>query len=163
MDNCQQKQHPEILPTGVFELPGEPAIVINGVPELTSCEGTTAPSDVSSAKEPPRDPGFGKWLEGREVRKLFNGVVYAGTVTKFDSETGWYRVEYEDGDAEDLTWTELELVLQPLDITIPLKTLAQKVLKRSLKAPPPQKAGKVGRPRKVLASTEPGTGNNIQK
>uniref|UniRef100_A0A7N0VD90 PTM/DIR17-like Tudor domain-containing protein n=1 Tax=Kalanchoe fedtschenkoi TaxID=63787 RepID=A0A7N0VD90_KALFE len=154
MENSYWEHHPEALPAGVFDLPGEPAIVINGVPDLISKEGTTAPADVSTVQEPPRDPGFGKWLEGREVRKLFNGVVYSGVLTKFDKETGWYRVEYEDGDAEDLSWAELEPVLQPLDVSIPLKTLALKVLKRSHKAPLLQKTGKVGRPRKLQASTE---------
>ena len=47
--------------------------------------------------------GYG--LVGREVLKLFGGQYYAGKVTEFHEEMGWYRVvAYEDGDSEDVEW-----------------------------------------------------------
>ncbi|KAJ8533962.1 hypothetical protein K7X08_007286 [Anisodus acutangulus] len=52
------------------------------------------------------------------------------------------KVKYEDGDVEDLEWHELEQVLRPLDITIPLKTLATKIIKRKQRSI--QKSGKSG-------------------
>lgn len=143
--NCQE-QDSESLSTGVFEIPGEPAIVINGVPNVPPCDGTLVLCDTANAtsgKGSQRDTGFGRWLEGREVRKQFGEQIYPGTVTKFDKESGWYRVVYEDGDFEDLDWNELEAVLLPLDITIPVKALALKIIKKSQKP--------VGRPRKTLA------------
>lgn len=55
---------------------------------------------------------------------------YYGKVIEFDGQVGWFKVKYEDGDFEDLEWHELEQVLRPLDITIPLKTIATKVNNR---------------------------------
>jgi hypothetical protein len=43
-------------------------------------------------------------------------------VAKYDSESNWYNAIYGDRDQED-EWRELEEVLLPLDITVPLKTL----------------------------------------
>ncbi|XP_022767454.1 dirigent protein 17-like [Durio zibethinus] len=121
---------------GVYELPGEPAVVINGVPEVNPNCNTLVLSDVNKEDgESQKDKGCGEWLEGREVQKLFGEKYYYGSVIQFDKETGWYRVEYEDGDAEDLDWHELEEVLLPVDITIPLKTVALKLLKKNQKAP----------------------------
>lgn len=125
---------------GVFELPREPAIVINGLPEMYPSDEAIVPFDTASYGHSPGDSGFGEWLEGREVRKLFGNKYYNGTVTQFDKETGWYRVEYEDGDFEDLEWHELESVLQPLDIAIPLKTLALRITKKNQK--PIHKSGR---------------------
>ncbi|KAL9239264.1 hypothetical protein vseg_013604 [Gypsophila vaccaria] len=119
----------------VFELPGEPAVVINGVPDIppSSVEKNTK-GKLGCAAESSRNTGFGDWLEGREVRKLFDGKSYSGAVTEFDKETGWYRVVYEDGDFEDLEWHELQDVLQPLDIAVPLKSLALKIIRKSEKS-----------------------------
>ncbi|KAF3971162.1 hypothetical protein CMV_005212 [Castanea mollissima] len=77
-----------------------------------------------------RNTAFGDWLEGRVVQKLFGNRYFSGVVTEFDKEAGWYRVVYEDGDFEDLDWHELEEVLQPLDITVPLRSLALKTNKK---------------------------------
>ncbi|XP_060176871.1 dirigent protein 17-like [Lycium barbarum] len=118
------------LSPGVFELPGEPAVVINGLPPISSNADTFLPCPTVTDAELHKKAGFGQWLEGREVRKLFGNQYYYGKVTEFDSEVGWFRVKYEDGDVEDLEWHELERVLRPLDITIPLKTLAAKIVKR---------------------------------
>ncbi|KAF5747547.1 hypothetical protein HS088_TW05G00270 [Tripterygium wilfordii] len=119
------------LSAKIFELVGEPAIVINGVPDLAT------PNDAESQGND-KSPGIetlylGEWLEGREVKKKFGEHYYLGTVTKSDRETGWYRVLYEDGDSEDLDWNELEEVLLPLDITVPLKSLALKIIKKTQK------------------------------
>ncbi|KAH0655098.1 hypothetical protein KY290_030900 [Solanum tuberosum] len=35
-------------------------------------------------------------------------MYYNGKLLKFDKETGWFRVKYEDGDIEDLERHELE-------------------------------------------------------
>ncbi|XP_043702534.1 dirigent protein 17-like [Telopea speciosissima] len=115
---------------GVFEVSGEPAVVINGVPNVGCSDNAFLQLDTASNVESKQNTGFGEWLEGREVRKMFGEIFYSGTVTNFDRETGWYRVVYEDGDFEDLEWHELEEVLLPLEITVPLKTLALKILKK---------------------------------
>lgn len=119
----------------IFELPGEPAVVITGLPPLQ-------PSDdpvngyTNDASEPLRTAGFGNWIIGRQVRKSFGEQLYCGTVTGYDGEMGWYRVVYEDGDSEDLEWTELKELLEPLDIMVPLKTLATRVVRKQQKALP---------------------------
>ncbi|CAA3019725.1 Hypothetical predicted protein [Olea europaea subsp. europaea] len=133
MDNTANEDLLESSSTGVFEIPGEPAIVLNGLPPLSSGDDTLIPCAVTS-EEPRMLTGFGEWLEGREVQKLFGEQFYNGKVIEFDKEMGWYRVVYEDGDFEDLTWGELQEVLLPLDITIPLKTLAMKVIKKRQKS-----------------------------
>ena len=44
---------------------------------------------------------------GREIKKTFKGVgVFVGKVTDYHKSTG-YRVQYDDGDSEDLTHKEL--------------------------------------------------------
>lgn len=136
MKNNQQDQEPEPLSTGVFELSGEPVIVINGVPDAPPCDGSLILCDTANTASDgsQRNTGFGKWLEGREVRKQFGNRFYTGRVTEFDKQSGWYRVVYEDGDVEDLDWVELEEVLLPLDISIPLKTLAMKIFKKNQKS-----------------------------
>ncbi|KAJ9184231.1 hypothetical protein P3X46_003978 [Hevea brasiliensis] len=143
MDNTSKKPESESLPTGVFELLGEPAIFINGLPEICPDDSSVVLSSTVSDAESQRNTSlaaeflenavFGEWLEGREVQKLFGGQYYTGTVAQFDKETGWYRVVYEDGDFEDLDWHELEDVLLPLDITVPLKSLALKIIKKGQK------------------------------
>ncbi|EEF37178.1 dirigent protein 17 [Ricinus communis] len=150
MINPTKEPEPESLQTGVLELPGEPAIVINGVPDINKSDGSLVVSSTANDTESQRNTSpdteilgnasFGEWLEGREVQKWFGEKMYTGTVTEFDKETGWYRVVYEDGDFEDLEWQELEGFLVPLDITIPLKSLALKIIKKSQKST--EKSGK---------------------
>ena len=121
--------------SAVYELPGEPAVVINGVPEVNPNCNTLVLSNVNKEDgDSQKDKGCGEWLEGREVQKLFGERYYYGSVIQFDKETGWYKVEYKDGDAEDLDWHELEEVLLPVDIAIPLKTVALKLFKKNQKA-----------------------------
>ncbi|XVE76278.1 hypothetical protein DITRI_Ditri12bG0159200 [Diplodiscus trichospermus] len=132
MEKKSEETEPE---TAVYQLPGEPAVVINGVPEINPNCNTLVLSNVNKEDvESQKDQGCGEWLEGREVQKLFGDRYYYGSVVQFDKETGWYRVEYEDGDSEDLDWHELEEVLLPVDITTPLKTVALKLLKKNQKA-----------------------------
>ncbi|CAL9074907.1 unnamed protein product [Musa textilis] len=118
----------ELEPPVVFEVIGEPAIVIDGVPPMLPGSSVPVHKDITGVGSI-NDPCFGEWLEGRKVRKLFGDQYYSGTVVKFDTEVNWYRVIYEDGDSEDLEWHELEEVLLPLDISIPLTTLALQMCK----------------------------------
>lgn len=135
MENtCKGK---ELGSTGVFELPGEPAVIINGVPEALPTDMLTNLCENVTNAEPYQSKGLGEWMEGREIRKFFGEQLFSGTVTEFDKETGWYRVVYEDGDYEDLDWNELEEVLLPLDVNIPLKTLALNVIKKCQKPTKP--------------------------
>ncbi|GLT79284.1 hypothetical protein SLA2020_507770 [Shorea laevis] len=133
MENACKEPEPGSSSTGIFELPGEPAVVINGVPEASPSFNVLALSDVKIDAESHEDTGCGEWLEGRRVQKLFGEQYYTGTVTDFDKETGWYRVVYDDGDLEDLDWGELEQVLLPVDINVPLKGLALKLIKKDQK------------------------------
>ncbi|KAI5007219.1 hypothetical protein ZWY2020_047167 [Hordeum vulgare] len=101
----------------------EPAIIINGVPDLPPDFASGSQPSVRDAPGSRVDHRFGEWLEGRKVRKQFGDKCFAGKVVKYDSESNWYSVVYDDGDQEDLEWLELEEILLPLDITIPLRTL----------------------------------------
>lgn len=133
MQNANASKEHEIDASSarVSEIPGEPAIIINGVPDVCPSNDTSSPCNAITLAESDGEKGFGEWLEGREVQKLFGGQYYSGHVTQYDKEAGWYRVVYEDGDSEDLDWHELEEVLLPLDIMVPLKTLALKTIRRT--------------------------------
>ncbi|KAE8661067.1 Dirigent protein 17 [Hibiscus syriacus] len=129
MEKKSKEGEPEPV---VYEIRGESAVVINGVPKIDPNCSTLVPSNSIKEDDGSRkEKGYGEWLEGWEVRKLFGGKYYHGRVIQFDKETGWYRVEYEDGDSEDLDWVELEEVLFPVDIGVPLKTVALKVLDKN--------------------------------
>ncbi|KAL6614209.1 hypothetical protein ACP70R_036479 [Stipagrostis hirtigluma subsp. patula] len=147
----------------VIEVAREPAIIINGVPDLPSdCTSVSQPEVQNDAESQVVDPRFGEWLEGRKVRKLFGDTYYIGKVVKYDSESNWYSIVYDDGDQEDLEWRELEEVLLPLDITIPLKTLVMN--KCRLQGTVPDHRTKVGRPRKVYVTIDDSakkTSNNV--
>lgn len=134
MENRCKEENSESLVTGVFELPGEPAVVINGVPPAVSNGNTPTPREIVSDIESHKETIFGEWLVGRKVQKLFKEKLYYGKVTKYEKDSGWYRIHYDDGDFEDLEWHELKDLLLPLDITVPLKTLASKVIKKSEKS-----------------------------
>uniref|UniRef100_A0A0D9V7I6 PTM/DIR17-like Tudor domain-containing protein n=1 Tax=Leersia perrieri TaxID=77586 RepID=A0A0D9V7I6_9ORYZ len=121
MEEIHHRQTSETA--SVVKVAREPAIIINGVPDLPPDFKSESLSEPSNAAEPQVDHRFGEWLEGRKVRKIFGDKYYVGKVVKYDSESNWYNVVYQDGDQEDLEWQEVEEVLLPLDITIPLKTL----------------------------------------
>lgn len=127
---CKESDVESSLPPGVFKIPGEPAIVINGRPPVSSSADNSFPCPIVTEAESLKNDCFGQWLVGREVCKLFGDQYYYGKVIEFDGQVGWFKVKYEDGDFEDLEWHELEQVLRPLDITIPLKTIATKVNNR---------------------------------
>lgn len=53
----------------------------------------------------------GRDLVGAKVRKTFGGVPYFGKVTAFDEDYGYFWVDYEDGDNEEMEYEELCAVL----------------------------------------------------
>ena len=54
------------------------------------------------------------WRVGKQLSRVFDdGKRYVATVTAYDCRTGWYKLKYADGDAEDLSVDELESLLQP--------------------------------------------------
>ncbi|XP_031490306.1 uncharacterized protein LOC116257569 [Nymphaea colorata] len=150
MEHTLNDKKPEASSDGAFQIPGEPAVVINGVPNLNAAPDCPARSDVRSDAESNADHGLGEWLEGREVKKLFGEKYYSGKVTYFDRETNWYRVVYEDDDFEDMEWHELQEVLVPVDIAIPLDELSLKFLNHKHSVPKTAKtSGKSKRSRKA--------------
>jgi len=151
MEGADGKQDSET--TFILKVHREPAIIINGVPDLPSDSTAGSQSLVKIDTEPQVDPRFGEWLEGRKVRKLFGDTHYVGKVAKYDSESNWYNIIYDDGDQEDLEWRELEEVLLPLDITVPLKTLVMDKCKLKGSVSDFSKP-KVGRPRKIYATMD---------
>ena len=46
---------------------------------------------------------------GRRVCRQFEGEWYVGHITAYDAEEDFYRVEYDDGDKEDLEFGELRV------------------------------------------------------
>ncbi|QCE08850.1 hypothetical protein DEO72_LG10g68 [Vigna unguiculata] len=130
MEDKGIKQESNTSAAGVYEVPGEPAIVIDGVPDIIPSDCSIVLRDAPSKVETNVASGLGEWFEGREVRKWFMGRYYSGRVTDYDKDSRWYRVHYEDGDSEDLDWQELEEVLLPLDVTVPLNSLAEEVVRR---------------------------------
>jgi len=129
------KQESNAFATGIYEIPGESAIVINGAPAIVPDGSGVVPSrDASSAVETHGNLDLGDWFVGRNVQKLFREKYYSGKVIDYDKESGWYKVQYEDGDLEDLDWQELKEVIRPLDATISLKTLAQRVIRKDKKS-----------------------------
>ncbi|KAH0722745.1 hypothetical protein KY290_005393 [Solanum tuberosum] len=131
----------ESLVPGVFEIPGEPAVVINGLPPISSSVDTFSPlTTVTDVAEESLDIVIGPWFEGREVRKLFGNKYYYGEITEFDGEVGRFKVKYENGNVEELEWNELDQVLQPLNLNIPLATISTESIRRKQRSI--QKSGK---------------------
>lgn len=149
MEGADGKQDSETA--FIIKVDREPAIIINGVPDLPSDSTAGSQSIVKNDVEPQVDPRFGEFLEGRKVWKLFGDTHYVGKVAKYDSESNWYSIIYADGDQEDLEWHELEEILLPLDITVPLKTLVMDKCKLKGSVSDFSKP-KVGRPRKIYAT-----------
>ncbi|XP_058740348.1 dirigent protein 17-like [Vicia villosa] len=127
------KQESNAFATEVYTVPGEPAVVINGVPEIVGASSIVSSCDTLSVFDKDGNMGLGDWFVGRDIQKLFMGSYYSGKVTEYDKENGWYRVKYEDGDTEDLDWLELKEVLRPMDVTVSLKTLVNKVIRNHTK------------------------------
>ena len=69
---------------------------------------------------PKRDkPLVGKELIGAKVTKQFNYRLYNGTVAAYDEELKWYKVDYDDGDKEEMNLKELRTHLTELPPTSP--------------------------------------------
>ena len=52
----------------------------------------------------------GESMIGTRVVKLFEGnKPFVGKITSYDRSKKWYRVVYEDGDSQDLTWRQLRV------------------------------------------------------
>ena len=60
-------------------------------------------------------------LVGRLVKKKFDDGVFSGRVGKYFAAHGWYLVEYEDGDREELTESEVRKVLVSDEGTVQAK------------------------------------------
>lgn len=70
----------------------------------------TVHQDSSSLQQPPPSARAVPFV-GRYLKKLFEGRNYIGKIVSYDS--GLYRVEYEDGDCEDLDSGEARPYLLP--------------------------------------------------
>ncbi|EPS74114.1 hypothetical protein M569_00648, partial [Genlisea aurea] len=111
----------------VHEIPGEAAIVINGLPPASNSSSLVPCAAVNSSQHL---PCFGKWLVGRQVEKQQVLCGGGGMINKYDKETGWYEVQYDDGDFQHLQLHQVLEILSPLDVHIPLRTLAHKIIKK---------------------------------
>ncbi|KAL5981963.1 hypothetical protein ACLOJK_016030 [Asimina triloba] len=151
MEKPSEVQESDSSSVGFAEVPGEPAIVINGVPKISPTDVVCTASNTSDS-ELEIDPCFGRYLEGRAVQKRFGENYFSGKVVKYDEESNWYRVVYEDEDFEDLDWNELQQVLVPLDIALPLKALLKMNKQEKLVSMTEENA--LG-PRKTTAKNEP--------
>lgn len=123
--NTEVKSSGASTQVGVVAISGEPAILINGVPDPSPdfLNVIAAKKSVTETiLESSGQYGQGEWLEGREVLKKFGRKYYKGKVNNYDSETNWYEVIYEDGDSEEMELCDLQTVMLPLDIRSSLKT-----------------------------------------
>ncbi|XP_020528981.1 uncharacterized protein LOC18443927 isoform X2 [Amborella trichopoda] len=83
----------------------------------TKLTGASAGGDIGLVETPGSHDGVksfrfygdGDLLVGRKVSKKFGGATFMGKVLSFDSIYDWYK--YEDGDEEDLEWSELEPIM----------------------------------------------------
>ncbi|KAL3154240.1 hypothetical protein ABBQ32_013740 [Trebouxia sp. C0010 RCD-2024] len=53
-------------------------------------------------------------IVGRTVQQQFQEGVFKGVVKSYTKKHKWFRVEYEDGDRQELTWKELQPILLPV-------------------------------------------------
>ncbi|XP_011621622.1 uncharacterized protein LOC18429552 isoform X1 [Amborella trichopoda] len=102
----------------------DPCGIESTLNESDEVRGRPKKSEVSQGKERKRarsdDEQMGgippserkEKVVGMKVRKDFGGVLYNGKVVAFKK---FYQVLYEDGDKEELTWTQLEKILVPRD------------------------------------------------
>lgn len=65
--------------------------------------------EVESDADDDEDPND---LVGSPVRKEFEEGVFSGRVESYNGHTRFYRVNYDDGDSEDLTLAALHTILQ---------------------------------------------------
>lgn len=76
----------------------------------------------------------GTVLVGRKVKKDFGGALFGGEVVGYKV---FYKVKYEDGDSEELTWKELESILLSDEGSLQIKNEE----KQSVKSKTKQKKG----------------------
>ena len=75
---------------------------------------TTVPSNKKSRESVEEGPflmGYERYL-GIEFMKQFDEGLFKGKVMSYSRSSGWYHIEYEDGDREDMTKAELEECLR---------------------------------------------------
>ncbi|KAH9305156.1 hypothetical protein KI387_009560, partial [Taxus chinensis] len=88
------------------------ADIVNSTPIFH--DNVKSESHESSDKNIPAQGG-GICIIGRKTKKDFGGQFYEGEVIDFDYKAKYYKVKYEDGDEEELEWSELEPTLVPSD------------------------------------------------
>ena len=71
-------------------------------------------TDKAGANESGANTTPGWAIIGTKVCKAFGDTYYEGKVTSFDTELGFYRVVYNDGDDEDLDLSEVLAIAIPL-------------------------------------------------
>ena len=64
-----------------------------------------APPRVNPNASPRVSEARGRYGAGTKIVKMFKGKPYRGAIKKFSHP--WYRIEYEDGDEEDLTHNQV--------------------------------------------------------
>ena len=72
-------------------------------PALEEALGGVEPESDALAQPPAATAEAPRVPVGAEISKVFDGVAYRGQVVSFDPEHKLYAVEYDDGDAEELT------------------------------------------------------------
>ena len=100
--------------------------VLDEVVGLSKENAITTPNKNTPKKGTPRKdtpkrdkPLVGKELIGAKVTKQFNYRLYNGTVAAYDEELKWYKVDYDDGDKEEMNLKELRTHLTELPPTSP--------------------------------------------
>ena len=80
---------------------------VAGKPKRRSRAGGAASASASAPAAAPAPAAPRLALDdivGKKVKKFFSGHGYAfGTITKVDTTTRWYMIEYDDGDSEEVS------------------------------------------------------------
>ena len=71
-----------------------------------------------------KQPTATRFPIGTEFCKQFDSGVYEGIVSTYDPTTGWYLVQYDDGDQEELSAAELIKLTNTTSIAAPGKSSA---------------------------------------
>ena len=89
-------------------------------PKKNTPKKNTPKKGTPKKDTPKRDkPLVGKELIGAKVTKQFNYRLYNGTVAAYDEELKWYKVDYDDGDKEEMNLKELRSHLTELPPSSP--------------------------------------------
>ena len=118
---------------------------------------------------PPPPPTEGAALLGRRMVKYFKkhkhnrAGWYRGTVSTYSTDTQYWRVDYDDGDEEDFSWTELEHRMTRKRPVEPSHLVIEDTDKDNT-ATPPRKRGKTPhKKRKIPPSLSPYEVPQVQK